>query len=161
MSWKLELSLPMLTLGLPLSCLLVLLSYPPLPLPAPPVLASSPLLPPQKDGEDEGERGEGSRRRGVTIDFIFHYFMTPSCCTAGHDWGLFFLSLFYKLRGATWLVTTDVQPHLLLVLPQNYVCFVVPHWYGVICNEQLIIAGFRQRECCLYLRTINCYLCSG
>lgn len=115
MSWKLELSLPMLTLGLPLSCLLVLLSYPLLPLPAPPVLASSPLLPPQKDGEDEGEGGEGSRGRGFTIDFI-HSFMTPSCCTAGHDWGLFFLSLLYKLKGATWLVTTDVQPHLLSVL---------------------------------------------
>lgn len=88
MSWNLELSLPMLTLGLSSFLPPYPLVLSPLPLPAPPVLASSPLLPPQKDGEDEGEGGEGSRERGFTIDFI-HYFMTPSCCMAGHDWGNF------------------------------------------------------------------------
>lgn len=165
MSWKLELSLPMLTLGLPLSCLLVLLSYPTLPLPAPPVLASSPLLPPQKDGEYEGERGEGSRRRGVTIDFIFHYFMTQSCCSVGHDWILFFFSVTFLQVGRCYLVgynwcpaTSSLGPH---TKPQSYVCFVVPHWYGVACSGQLIIAWFRQKNVVYYLRTINCYLCSG
>ena len=135
MSWKLELSLPMLTLGLPSflpPCPLVL--FPP-PTPCSPC---SSLLSSSSASKRWGGRRRGrGREQGEGVYYRLYTLFYDSKLLHGWAWLRSFFSVTFVqvercyMVGYNWCpATSSLGPHM---KPQSYVCFVVPHWNGVIC----------------------------